>query len=52
MAANGELSAYAVIINPDQNVLSTGNLTITLELVPVGVARSIVVNVGFVPKLN
>jgi hypothetical protein len=43
----GELSAYRVVINPEQNVLSTSELVINLSLVPIGVARFIKVNIGF-----
>lgn len=42
-----ELSAKSVVIDPTQNVLSTGNITITVKLLPVGVARQITVNIGF-----
>jgi hypothetical protein len=52
MEADGELSASATIINPSQNVIATSKLIISLELVPVGVARSIIVNVGFVPNIS
>lgn len=48
MVRDKELAAYAVIINPTQNVLSTGVLTIAILLVPIGVADSIVVNVSYV----
>ena len=48
----GELSALAVIIDPNQNVLSTSQLSITIKLVPVGVARNIVVNVGFALRVD
>ena len=51
MEADGELSAYEVIINAAQDVVSTGKLEITVKLVPVGVAREIVINLGFVPNL-
>ena len=51
MEAAGELSAYEVIINAAQNVVSTSTLQMTVKLVPVGVAREIVINLGFVPKL-
>jgi hypothetical protein len=47
MQIDGELSAYSVTINPAQNVLSTAQLTIAIKLVPVGVAREIVLNIGF-----
>lgn len=48
MEADNELSAHKVIINPTQNVLSTSTLELTIQLVPIGVARFIEVNVGFV----
>lgn len=51
MESDGELSAYEVIINAAQNVVTTSQLNITVKLVPVGVAREIVINLGFVPKL-
>lgn len=47
MVRDSELSAFDVIINSSQNVLSTGNLTVTVKLVPIGVARQITVNIGF-----
>jgi hypothetical protein len=47
MVRNVELSAFAVTIDPTQNVLSTNNLTIAVKLVPIGVARQITVNIGF-----
>lgn len=43
----GEISAFSVVIDPDQDVLKTSKLTITIKIVPVGVARNIVVNIGF-----
>jgi len=51
MEADGELSAYEVIINAAQNVVSTSKLEITVKLVPVGVAREIIISLGFVPNL-
>lgn len=47
MESAGELSAFAVSINPDQDVLSNDQIEITLQLVPFGEARTIVVNIGF-----
>ena len=52
MESNNELSAFNVIINPDQDVLSTDEIELTLELVPVGVARTITVNIGFVAQVT
>ena len=49
---NTELSDYAVIIDPLQDVLSTGTLTITAELLPIGVADFITINVGFTTSLT
>lgn len=51
MEVDAELSAYEVIINAEQNVVSTSKLELTVKLVPVGVAREIVINIGFVPNL-
>lgn len=51
MESNGELSAFEVIINSAQNVVSTSKLEITVKLVPVGVTREIIINLGFTPSL-
>mgnify|MGYP003145842371 CR=1 FL=1 len=51
METQGEVSAYEVVINAAQNVVSTGQLELTVKIVPVGVAREIVINIGFVPNL-
>lgn len=48
MEADNELSAHKIIINPNQDVLTTSTLELTLQNVPLGVARIIKVNVGFV----
>jgi hypothetical protein len=52
MLNNGEIQGYQVIIDPSQNVLSTSQLTMAVEIVPTGVARSIVVNIGYVVQLT
>ena len=46
MEADSEISAKDVLIDPTQNVLSNSTLTITVKLVPVGIAEEIVVNIG------
>lgn len=51
MIRDVELSAMAVVIDSTQNVLSTGNLVIAVELLPIGVAESITVNIGFVTSI-
>lgn len=52
MERDGEVSAFGITINPAQNVLSTSRLSITIKVVPVGVARNIVVNVGFAVRIT
>jgi hypothetical protein len=47
MQRDTEISAFAVAIDATQNVLSTGKIIITVNIVPVGVARNIQVNIGF-----
>jgi hypothetical protein len=47
MQRNAEVSAYKITIDPTQNVLSTSKLVISVAIVPLGVARTIQVNVGF-----
>lgn len=47
MQKDNELSAYGIVIDPTQNVLTSSELVISVSLVPIGVARTITVNVGF-----
>jgi hypothetical protein len=47
MVSAGELSAQQVIIDPEQDVLTTSTLSIQVNLVPRGVARTIQVTIGF-----
>lgn len=47
MSAAQEVSDFGVYVNPDQNVLQTSTLTIQVKIVPRGIARNIVVNIGF-----
>lgn len=47
MQRDGEISAFAITIDPTQDVLSDSELEISVSIVPVGVARTITVNVGF-----
>ena len=43
----GEISSFTAYVDTAQNVLSTGQLTVDCELVPLGVLRKIVVNLAF-----
>ena len=47
MVRDTEVSAYSVTIDPSQDVLATSEVVVTITIVPVGVARNIVVNIGF-----
>lgn len=51
MVRASELSGKSVVIDPTQNVLATSNITLTVKLLPVGVARQITVNIGFTTTL-
>ena len=51
MIRDAELSAQQVTIDSTQNVLSTGKLVIAVKLLPIGVARSIQVNIGFTTSI-
>ena len=52
MVANKEISASKTIINPAQNVQATGTLTIAVQNVQTGVARNIIINIGFVAAIS
>lgn len=52
MVRNTEISAKSVVVNRTQNVLSTGNLTVTIQIVPIGIARQITVNISFTQKIS
>lgn len=47
MLRDQELSDMAIIINPAQNIVSTGILYVTVQLLPIGVADFITINIGF-----
>jgi hypothetical protein len=47
MERDEEISAKSVTVDPTQNVLTTSQLVVAVKIVPVGVARNIVVNIGY-----
>jgi hypothetical protein len=51
MEADGEISAGLVQIDPTQDVLSTSTLEISVQIVPVGIAETITVNIGLTTNL-
>jgi hypothetical protein len=52
MEVDAEISAFEVSIDPAQDVLTTSKVVVSIKIVPVGVAREIEVNIGFVVNLN
>lgn len=46
MQADAEISGFGVYIDPNQNVLSTSLVNVTVKLVTVGVARNLKVTIG------
>jgi hypothetical protein len=52
MANADEVSEFSIFIDPNQNVLSTSELRIQVGITPLGVARQIVVGIGFEVKAN
>ncbi len=52
MRADGEISNYKVIVDPEQDVLTTSKLVIDVKIQPVGVARWITVNIGYTVKIK
>jgi hypothetical protein len=47
----GEVSNFSVVIDPEQNVLSTSKLVIQVKIQPRGIARQIEVNIGYAVSL-
>ena len=47
-----ELSGFEVIIDPEQDVLATSTIEMSINLVPMGTARQISINIGFVTQLT
>lgn len=52
MEKAGELSGYRVVVNPDQNVLSTSNIEFVIQNVPNGISRNMTVKIGYTTKLS
>lgn len=52
MRVAGNISAGKALVNPDQNILSTSTLTVSVQIVPVGIAETIVVNIGLTTSLS
>jgi len=50
--ADGELPQYSVIIDPNQDVLATNKIVLTISIVPVGWAQEIEINIGFTANIS
>lgn len=51
MVRNEELSDFSVSIDSTQNVLSTNDIIVAINLLPIGVADFITVNIGFTTQI-
>lgn len=51
MAADDEISAGEALIDPTQDVNGTSQLTISVRIVPVGIAEEIIVNIGLTTSI-
>ena len=49
---NSEISEYQILIDPDQDVLTTNEIVITAKVLPTGVADFITINVGFTTSIS
>lgn len=47
MQKDGELSNFDILIDPEQNVLASSQIDVVISIRPVGVARNIVVTIGY-----
>lgn len=52
MERAGELSGFDVVIDPNQSVLGSSKLNVSVKLIPMGVLRQIKVNIGFTVKIE
>lgn len=47
MLNDSEISGFTVTVDPEQNILTTGQLVIDYSIIPTGIAREIIDNIGF-----
>ena len=52
MTNNGEISGCKATIDPNQDILSTSNLAVTLDILPVGYSKYITIDLGFATSLQ
>lgn len=51
MVSDEEISDRQVLINPNQNILATSELIMTIKIIPLGSAKFITINIGFATSL-
>ena len=51
MEADGEISAFQVLIDPDQDVLTSSTVVVTIKILPLGIAEFITVNIGLTTSI-
>lgn len=51
MVKDNEISAYQILIDPSQNIVSTSKLVATAQIIAMGVARTIQINLGYVTAI-
>lgn len=52
MGRDGEISGFQALIDPSQNVNATSTIEVSLEIVPIGIARNLTVNIGYRLQLS
>jgi hypothetical protein len=52
MIADGEISAGKATVDPEQDILGTSQLLIAIQIVPIGIAEEIVVNIGLTTQIS
>lgn len=52
MIRAGEISDEGIVINPSQPALTTSSVIIGVQIIPNGVARNIIVNIGYTTSLS
>lgn len=52
MTSRGEISNFKATIDPNQDIVSTGELVIQLQVQPVGYAKTITANIGFTTQIQ
>lgn len=52
MTAGGEISSVKAFVDPKQNVLASSKMVVSLQIIPVGYAKTIEINLGFSNPAN